>query len=95
MSENVLDMMVNSNFPVGLKAGVPSDVPVADKFGERQVFTPQGDNIKNELHDCGIVYFKSYPYFLCVMTQGQNIDDLKSVIKNISHLTYQNYINYK
>lgn len=88
MSEKVLGLMANSNFPIGLRSGVPKDVIVADKFGERTFFTPSGENVKNELHDCGIIYTQNNNYILCVMTSGKDLNSLAQNISDISKLTY-------
>ena len=89
-SQQALQLMVDSTFKDGLVAGLPSYIKVAHKFGERTVV----DNATNqvyfrELHDCGIIYYPSNPYLLCVMTQGNNFDNLKTVISDISRLVYE------
>lgn len=86
-SEWALHLMAESTFEDGLRAGVPDLVEVADKFGERYGFD---DGLK-QLHDCGIVYFPENPYLLCVMTRGQDIEKLKTVIAGISSLVYQEF----
>ena len=91
-SEKALKLMTTSDFPQGLKSGVPSFIDIANKFGERQVFTPNGTLTQRELHDCGIVYAPDNPYVLCVMTRGQNFDSLISSIKNISALVYNQVV---
>lgn len=62
----------------------------AQKFGER-VNSLQ----EIELHDCGIIYYPKNPYLLCVMTKGNNLDNLKSAIKNIYSIVYQSYSGLK
>jgi len=90
-SKKALGLMVNSIFKDGLVAGVPANIRVAHKFGERTVHdNATGKVYFRELHDCGIIYNAANPYLLCVMTQGDNFTDLKSVIKNISGLVYDN-----
>ncbi|MFZ1075698.1 MAG: serine hydrolase [Minisyncoccia bacterium] len=81
-SEFVLDALSQSTFTQGLVAGVPNGVPVSHKFGERELDTV------NQLHDCGIVYAPTSPYLLCVMTRGDNYDDLASAIASISRTVY-------
>lgn len=84
-SDKVLEILSNAQFKDGLVAGVPNNVVVSHKFGEivrENAFTPVS------LHDCGIIYKKNRPYILCVMTQGNNLDDLKAVIGNISKIVY-------
>lgn len=87
-SEFALEMLTRVAFKDGLAAGLPKDVEVAHKFGYR-VFNPPHNGVSAELHDCGIVYSDSKPYFLCVMTKGSNYEDLASVIQEISRRVYE------
>ena len=89
-SEKALTILSKTTFSDGLVAGVPSDTSVAHKFGEH-VLQQDGQVQQIELHDCGIVYYPKNPYLLCIMTKGSNLDNLKSTIKNISNIVYQNY----
>lgn len=84
LSEKVLEWLADSEFDGGLVAGVPSDVQVAHKFGERFL-----DDGEKQLHDCGIVYYPGNPYLLCVMTRGTDFDTLSSVIRNVSEKVYR------
>jgi hypothetical protein len=81
-SQKALSLLSEVDFTDGLRGGVPKDVPVANKFGERQVGTTQ------QLHDCGIVYLTDHPYLLCIMSRGSDFDELASSIKTVSHLVY-------
>jgi beta-lactamase class A len=90
-SKKALEFMTGSTFKDGLAAGLPADIKVAHKFGERTVHdNATGKVYFRELHDCGIVYDLKHPYLLCVMTQGDDFGNLKSVIKDISGLVYNN-----
>lgn len=90
-SRKALELMTDSTFKDGLAAGLPANIKVAHKFGERTVHdNATGKVYFRELHDCGIVYNSTNPYLLCVMTQGDNFENLKAVIKNISGLVYNN-----
>ena len=91
MSEHALSLLAQSGYDVGIKAGVPKDVEVAHKFGERSGF--EGD--LKQLHDCGIIYYPENPYLLCVMTQGQNFDDLSATIGMISKMVYEEFDSRK
>lgn len=84
LSEKALMFLADSDFAPGLKAGVPSDIVVSHKFGE-------GHNVKEnlyELHDCGIVYYPSHPYLLCVMTKGTDMSVMAKHIEGISRIAY-------
>jgi beta-lactamase class A len=89
MSEKILTLMTYPDFLKGIRSGVPAQIEVASKFGERQVFNKGGDLIKRELHDCGIVYTPNNNYILCVMTSGEDFDSLSKNIKDISEITYK------
>ncbi len=82
-SEELLLFLAHSEFNNGLRVGVPKDIAIAHKFGERTTADVA------QLHDCGIVYAKNSPYILCVMTQGKDIASLASVIADISRMVYQ------
>ncbi len=87
MSEKALEYLSHSDFKKGLLAKLPADVVVAHKFGERGLAE---SNIK-QLHDCGIVYKKGKPYLICVMTRGNDFDELASVISEVSSMVYESY----
>ena len=83
MSNRALGILSESMFKDGIVAGVPKGTIVAHKFGEQK-----NGNVQ-QLHDCGIVYYKPNPHLLCVMTQGDNIDELKPVIQDVSKKVYE------
>ena len=86
MSEKALELLSGVTYPDGLRAGVPSDVKIAHKFGEAKV-TLQNGKSGHELHDCGIVY-EAHPYLICVMTRGEMVSDLEELIANVSQTVY-------
>ncbi len=89
MSERALDMLTKTNFNDGIVAGIPADIQVAHKFGERSLILPSADTVIKELHDCGIIYYPKNPYFLCVMTRGVDFNILSSFIKEVSAIVYK------
>lgn len=86
MSEKALFILSQSEFKAGIVAGVPPGIPVAHKFGERTL--PKAVNVKS-LHDCGIVYYPTSAYLLCVMTNGADFQVLDDVIREISSAVFQ------
>lgn len=84
MSEKALNLLTKAEFKYGIVAGVPSEILVAHKFGERWYFDT---NIK-QLHDCGIIYKPGSPYLLCVMVKGTDFSKMASVIQGISKKVY-------
>lgn len=87
MSEKALSIMNQTIYKQGLVAGLPDNTTVAHKYGIRNI----GSNL-SQVHDCGIIYFPKKPYLLCVMTKGENQQNLESVIANISQLVF-NHLN--
>ena len=85
MSEKALELLSRTQFDSGLRAGVPTDITTANKFGE---WWPSPSEDK-QLHDCGIIYLPERPYLLCVMTRGQSFEALADVITNVSKLVYE------
>lgn len=85
MSEKALRLLADSQFDPGLARGLPADVKIADKFGEK---LSSGDSEK-QLHNCGIIYYPSHPYILCVMTRGDNFDKMAGSIADISKTVYE------
>lgn len=92
-SEKILGFLNGSDFSGALRAGVPGEVPVAHKFGERSVFLQNGSLQSRELHDCGIVYYPQDPYFICVMTKGANFDAMKNTIRDINEAIFSEIRN--
>ncbi|MBX4200175.1 class A beta-lactamase-related serine hydrolase [Candidatus Parcubacteria bacterium] len=93
LSEQALELMTETTFKSGLEAGVPARVVVAHKFGEHTDITEDGKIITRELHDCGIVYKQDSPYFLCVMTKGNDFKNLEGIISDISKMVYAEALN--
>lgn len=91
MSEQSLAILASSEYDDGLVAGVPTNILVSHKFGERESLTKDNKIIK-QLHDCGIVYHPTRPYLICIMTKGDDFVKLSGVISDISKVIY-NQIN--
>jgi len=83
MSEKALELLSRVEFEKGVVAGVPEGTVVAHKFGERR------ENNLVQLHDCGVVYNKSKPYLLCVMSRGNDFGELESAIRDISQKIWE------
>ncbi len=85
MSEKALKLLNQVEYKDALVAGVPKDIIVSHKFGERKYL----DTNEIQFHDCGIVYFPKKPYLLCVMTKTtQNANKAINFIKEISQVVY-------
>jgi len=84
MSEKALNLLSQSQYYDGLVAGIPKEINVAHKFGERQ-FLPSKEK---QLHDCGVIYLPDKPYLLCVMSRGDDFNQAANFIKEISQTVY-------
>lgn len=87
-STRALELLTKSEFKDGLFSGVPENIKVAHKFGERGYINTSN----KQLHDCGIVYAKGKPYILCVMTKGEDFVKQTNFIKKVSETVYNIYI---
>jgi hypothetical protein len=72
-----------------LAAGLPKNLEISHKFGERQI----GVTGEKQLHDCGIIYVPSHPYLLCIMNRGNDFKKMADFIKNISSFVYQQVLS--
>ncbi len=88
LSEQALKILSLTTYKDGIQKAVPEDITVSHKFGERTKEGQYGNIINRELHDCGIVYKEKSPYFICVMTRGDDILKLQNIIQEISKLVY-------
>ncbi|OHA17845.1 MAG: hypothetical protein A2664_00065 [Candidatus Taylorbacteria bacterium RIFCSPHIGHO2_01_FULL_46_22b] len=84
MSARALSLLSQSEFKDGLRAGVPKEIVISHKFGERWT----NGNEPSQLHDCGIVYYPNHPYLLCVMVRGKSFDQMSTFIKDVSKIVY-------
>lgn len=91
-SERMLETMSRSSFTQGIVAGVPSDIRVTQKFGEKILAPDSAGRPIYQLHNCGIVYAAT-PYTLCIMTQGRDFDELAGAIKQISQTVFATIAN--
>ena len=89
MSEKALELLSKIDFTEGVRKNIPSNISVANKFGE-YFLIEDGKVNEHQLHDCGIVYHPKYPYILCIMTKGQSLNNLEKTIQDISNTTYKN-----
>lgn len=92
-SEKALQIMSLATYNQGLVAGVPEGVKVAQKFGEAlDSSNPNAPEIN--LSNCGIIYNKTHPYILCVMTKGKTISALTQTIATISGVVWNQVSAY-
>lgn len=95
-SDNALLMLTQSTFADGATAKLPASVVVAHKFAERTIVDQMNPaRTIRQLHECGIVYAKqsSEPYSFCIMTEGNDYQDLEEVLQNVSLSIYESMVD--
>ena len=94
MSEKALEILLSSKYNGGLRSGIPNDIRIAHKYGERDIMYESGKRITQQLHHFGIVYHPLKPYILGVMTRGDNSKEEKDkIIADLSKITYEEIDN--
>jgi beta-lactamase class A len=91
-SNEILKALSESTFTQGATLGLPKDVSISHKFGERSIVDETTKTVTSrQLHDCGVAYAQNgaKPYSYCIMTEGKNFSDLESIIQNISLTIYK------
>lgn len=88
-SEKALKLLSEAIFKDGLVAGVPASTTVSHKFGVNDTIAQNGIVTDYQFHDCGIIYYPQDPYILCVMTKGNDQNNLIKTIAGISNIVYR------
>jgi beta-lactamase class A len=88
-SEYALKLLSQVDFNNGLRAWVPLSITISHKFGERGYNDIKTGKYIRQLHDCGIIYYKKYPYLACIVTKGDNFDENASIIANTSKIIFE------
>ena len=81
-SEYAAELLIQSDFKDGILKGLPNKIAVAHKFGE------SGNISEKQLHESAIVYLKTKPYLLTIMTKGKDNKKLSQLIGEISQAVY-------
>lgn len=87
-SELALSILTKTDFKQGIVSGVPENVQVANKFWER-VITDNAWKEIHQIHDCGIVYYKKYPYMVCILSRGTDLEWGANAIGDTSRIIYE------
>jgi len=85
-SEYLLNIMTKTQFNDGITSLLPQEINVAHKIGQQS----EG----NYNHDCGIVYHKTKPYMVCIMSKGTNPSEFNIEAGKLSKIIYD-YVSKK
>ncbi len=88
-SEYALSVLARSEFKEGIRQWIPEKVSIAHKFWERGYIDEKTKKEVKQLHDCGIVYYKQYPYLLCIMTRWNNFSELSKVLGQTAKIIHE------
>jgi len=91
MSEKALRYLSKTAFKDGIISGVPPDIDVVAKYGERMLSqSADGDATgSRQYHEFGIVYHPVHPYLIGVMVRGDDPRILSKTLRDISALVYE------
>ena len=91
MSEKALRYLSKSAFQTAMAAGIPPNVDIASKRGERRISVASNGSEKelSQLHEFGIIYHPHRPFLLGIMVQGEDLDQLTKIIRDITRLVYE------
>ena len=91
-SEFCTEMLSQSDFNKGIKAGVPANCIVANKFGEGGDMSTKS----YDLSESGLIENNNITYLLTIMMEGYDMKSLVPVLRDISQVVYnQLQICYK
>lgn len=82
-SDQLLQLLAESEHRAALPSGVPAGVKVSHKWGHRLL---PGPARLHQFHDCGIVYAPAQPLLLCVLTEGPREAELHALIGQIAQV---------
>jgi len=89
MSEKALRYLSRSVFREGMASGIPADINIASKAGERVIKTLDIEGVHGEvlqLHEFGIIYHPERPFLLGITARGSDFRQLARVIRDITSL---------
>lgn len=87
LSEYALELLSDCNFRDGIVKELPKGTVAVHKFGER------GIDYDQNFCESAIIYYKSNPYLLTIMTKGRDVKKQTSLVSELSKEIYRLYGN--
>lgn len=93
-SAMLLGWLAQAKWQEGLQARLPANAVVAHKYGIRYLQdalhpeTWNADVPALQLGDCGIVYKPNQPMLVCVMTEGQSLAAVQTLIADVARMAW-------
>ncbi len=91
MSEKALDILSRASLSDGLVLTLPKDLRISHRYHTRTY--KEKDQTLIESHSCGIIYYPSHPYLLCVVGVSDNNQKINNLFNQISELVYRSFTN--
>ncbi|MDZ4669134.1 MAG: serine hydrolase [bacterium] len=88
MSEKALKLLSQAKFDKGIRAGIPSNVVVAQKYGKRDERINSSNLESIQLHHFALVFHHKKPFILGIMTKGANLKAKEDIIRDLAKITY-------
>lgn len=91
MSEKALRYLSKSAFRDGMASGIPQNIEIACKHGERTISVNAGGEEEElyQLHEFGIIYHPNRPFLVGIMARGDDFNKLMKAIRDITRLVYE------
>jgi beta-lactamase class A len=91
MSEKALRYLSRSTFRDGMASGIPPNIDIASKHGERTILLTTEDQEQTlfQLHEFGIIYYPNRPFLLGISARGEDYHKLVGIIRDITRLVYE------
>jgi beta-lactamase class A len=91
MSEKALRYLSKSTFRDGMASGIPQNIELAGKHGERTLSVIENGEEKElyQLHEFGVIYHPNRPFLVGIMVRGDDFNKLMKVIRDITRLVYE------
>lgn len=87
-SEAALKLLSSSRYPEGFRKKLPADLRIAHKYGVRFNISNINPTIPVQLNQVAIIYHPKGPFLLSVMTKGNKLETLRSVLQESAFIAY-------
>jgi beta-lactamase class A len=84
-SNDILETLTGRLTEQWLRGPIPASIRVANKIG---VYDVEPETL-HVYADCGIVYYPSRPYILCIMVNSSDGEHSSTIIEDVSRMVYQ------
>lgn len=88
-SNKALEILSKSDYKQGLRRGIPSNITVCQKYGEKDSMSSETKVQIKQLHEVGIIYYPRKPYLLGIMIKGEDKAKMQKILADISELVYK------